>query len=225
MASSYMTRIFGNSPFMPMQTHMEKVIECVEEIIPFVDAALEQNEKAVQLHRAKIVLLETEADDLKHELRSQLPDSLFMPVSRRDLLEVLTMQDKLANRSKDVSGIIVSRKMQLPEEIKEEYKVFVQRCVDACKQAYLAILELDELVEAGFKGREVILVEKLLDRLGVIESETDEMEAGLRAKLMKLEDVTHPVQMMFMYKLLEKTGDLANFAERVGSRLQLMLAR
>jgi predicted phosphate transport protein (TIGR00153 family) len=148
-----------------------------------------------------------------------------MPVSRRDLLEVLTMQDKLANRSKDVSGIIVSRKMQLPEEIKEEYKVFVQRCVDACKQAYLAILELDELVEAGFKGREVILVEKLLDRLGVIESETDEMEAGLRAKLMKLEDDTHPVQMMFMYKLLEKTGDLANFAERVGSRLQLMLAR
>ena len=225
MASSYMTRIFGNSPFMPMQTHMAKVIECVVEIIPFVDAALEQNEKAVQLHRANIVRLETEADDLKHELRSQLPDSLFMPVSRRDLLEVLTMQDKLANRSKDVSGIIVSRKMQLPEEIKEEYKVFVQRCVDACQQAYLAILELDELVEAGFKGREVILVEKLLDRLGVIESETDEMEAGLRAKLMKLEDDTHPVQMMFMYKLLEKTGDLANFAERVGSRLQLMLAR
>jgi predicted phosphate transport protein (TIGR00153 family) len=220
-----MTRIFGNSPFMPMQTHMAKVIECVVEIIPFVDAALEQNEKAVQLHRANIVRLETEADDLKHELRSQLPDSLFMPVSRRDLLEVLTMQDKLANRSKDVSGIIVSRKMQLPEEIKEEYKVFVQRCVDACQQAYLAILELDELVEAGFKGREVILVEKLLDRLGVIESETDEMEAGLRAKLMKLEDDTHPVQMMFMYKLLEKTGDLANFAERVGSRLQLMLAR
>ena len=225
MASSYMTRIFGNSPFMPMQTHMAKVIECVVEIIPFVDAVLEQNEKAVQLHRANIVRLETEADDLKHELRSQLPDSLFMPVSRRDLLEVLTMQDKLANRSKDVSGIIVSRKMQLPEEIKEEYKVFVQRCVDACKQAYLAILELDELVEAGFKGREVILVEKLLDTLGVIESETDEMEAGLRAKLMKLEGDIHPVQMMFMYKLLERTGDLANFAERVGSRLQLMLAR
>jgi predicted phosphate transport protein (TIGR00153 family) len=225
MASSYMTRIFGNSPFMPMQTHMEKVIECVEEIIPFVDATLEQNKKAVQLHRANIVRLETEADDLKHELRSQLPDSLFMPVSRRDLLEVLTMQDKLANRSKDVSGIIVSRKMQLPDEIKEDYKAFVQRCVDACQQAYLAILELDELVEAGFKGREVILVEKLLDTLGVIESETDEMEAGLRAKLMKLEGDIHPVQMMFMYKLLERTGDLANFAERVGSRLQLMLAR
>jgi uncharacterized protein Yka (UPF0111/DUF47 family) len=69
------------------------------------------------------------------------------------------------------------------------------------------------------------LVEKLLDRLGVIESETDEMEAGLRAKLMKLEGDIHPVQMMFMYKLLERTGDLANFAERVGSRLQLMLAR
>jgi predicted phosphate transport protein (TIGR00153 family) len=220
-----MTRIFGNSPFMPMQTHMEKVIECVEEIIPFVDATLEQNKKAVQLHRANIVRLETEADDLKHELRSQLPDSLFMPVSRRDLLEVLTMQDKLANRSKDVSGIIVSRKMQLPDEIKEDYKAFVQRCVDACQQAYLAILELDELVEAGFKGREVILVEKLLDTLGVIESETDEMEAGLRAKLMKLEGDIHPVQMMFMYKLLERTGDLANFAERVGSRLQLMLAR
>ncbi len=225
MVSSYMTKIFGNSPFMPMQTHMAKVIECAEEMIPFVDAVIEQNEAAIKKCRTNIVRLEGEADHLKHELRAHLPDSLFMPVSRRDLLEVLLMQDKIANRAKDISSIVVDRNMVLPACIHVTYKAFCQRCVDACKQAFLAIEELDELVEAGFKGREVTLVEKLLVKLDSIESETDNLESSLRRSIMALEATTPPVDIMFLYKLLERTGDLANFAEKVGSRLQIMLAR
>ena len=225
MASSYMSRIFGNSPFLPMQTHMSKVIECAEEMIPFVEAVINQDEKAIKHHRKNIVHLESEADNLKHELRAHLPDSLFMPVSRRDLLEVLLMQDKIANRAKDISGIVVDRNMVFPDEMHTDYRAFSKRCVDACKQAFLAIKELDELVEAGFKGREMTLVEKLLVTLASIETETDHMETSLRRTLMSLEKTMPPVEIMFLYKLLERTGDLANFAEKVGSRLQIMLAR
>ena len=225
MASSYMMRIFGNSPFMPMQTHMAKVIECALEMVPFVDAVIKQDKKLIQLHRDNITRLESEADNLKHELRAHLPDSLFMPVSRRDLLEVLLMQDKIANRAKDISGIVVDRNMVLPKSIHKDYKIFTKRCVDACEQAFLAIQELDELVEAGFKGREVKLVQKLLVKLDKIETDADHMEKKLRKSIMDLEATTPAVEIMFLYKLLERTGDLANFAEKVGSRLQLMLAR
>lgn len=45
---------------------------------------------------------EHEADDMKHVLRHHLPKGLFMPVDRRDLLDVLMMQDAVINQAKDI---------------------------------------------------------------------------------------------------------------------------
>jgi uncharacterized protein Yka (UPF0111/DUF47 family) len=43
---------------------------------------------------------------MKREMRHHLPKGLFMPVDRRDVLDVLLMQDLIANQAKDVSGVI-----------------------------------------------------------------------------------------------------------------------
>ena len=44
-----------------------------------------------------------------------------MPVPREDLLELLLVQDKMANRAKDVSGIVFGRKMVIPPVIATEF--------------------------------------------------------------------------------------------------------
>ena len=49
--------------------------------------------------------------------------------------------------------------------------------------------------------------------------------AALNAALDEVEETLPPVQVMFLYKIIEQTGDIADHAENVGSRLQLMLAR
>ncbi|MEN8133437.1 MAG: DUF47 family protein, partial [Pseudomonadota bacterium] len=75
--------------------------------------------------RGEIERLEHEADDLKKEIRLHLPKSLFMPVPREDLLELLLVQDMIANRTKDVSGPVVGRKMQIPAPIAEQFLEFL----------------------------------------------------------------------------------------------------
>jgi len=57
---------------------------------------------------------EAEADRIKNELRLHLPKSLFMPVDRRDLLEVLHLQDTIANTAQDIAGLLVERQMSIP---------------------------------------------------------------------------------------------------------------
>lgn len=225
MAGGYLSGIFGSSPIRPMQQHMDKVFSCVSQLVPFVEASLAGDIDEMKRQREIIANLEGEADDLKRALRRHLPNTLFMPMSRLDLLDVLTMQDRVANRAKDISGLMIGREMQLPEAIGADYLAFVKRAVDACEQAQKAINELDELVETGFGRRAVDLVESMLDELKVIESDTDQMQVRIRSTLFAMERELPPVDVMFYYRVIDWTGDLADRAERVGSRLQLMLAR
>jgi predicted phosphate transport protein (TIGR00153 family) len=155
----------------------------------------------------------------------QLPSSLLLPVPRRDLLEVLTTQDKVANKAKDIAGLITGRKMTFPPQIANTLKQFVQRSIDASFQACNAINELDELVETGFSGREIKVVEAMIDKLDKIESDTDRIQVQIRSEIYALEKQLPPVDVIFMYKIVDWIGELADRAQRVGSRLELMLAR
>jgi len=225
MSGSYLSGIFGSSPVKPLQQHMEKVVSCVIELLPFTRAVLADNPQERNTRHQNIVDIEHEADALKKELRLRLPSSLFMPIDRRDVLEVLTMQDMVAGRARDVAGLIVGRNMQIPASMSQDYMSLVNRCIDACKQAHTAISELGELIETGFGKPERERVGGLLCDLDVIEQDTDEQQVALRGKLFELENDLHPVQVMFLYKIIDNTGGIADRAQRVGSRLQLMLAR
>ncbi|MFV1996538.1 MAG: TIGR00153 family protein [Acidiferrobacterales bacterium] len=222
---SYLTNLFGRSPIKPLQEHMVKVYACVQQLKPLFDAVIADDQAAIVKIRKKIAKLENEADELKWELRHHLPTGLFMPVDRRDLLEVLMMQDKIANQSKDVAGLIVGRHMTLPTQMHELFLKFGKRSIDAAGQALKVIQELDELVETGFRGIEVERVQDMLDELNAIESDTDKIQIELRDILFKLEDDLRPTDVMFTYQLIEGVGKVADLAQRVGSRLQLLLAR
>jgi len=225
MTKSYLSGIFGKSPVRPLQEHMEKIVSCIDELIPFTEAVLTHDDEARKIHHQKIIAIENEADALKKELRLQLPVSLFMPIDRRDILEVLTMQDMVAGSARDVAGLIVGREMRIPDSMKDGYKRLIQRCIDACHQAADAIRELDELIETSFGKLERKRIGKLLMKLDTIEQDTDEQQIVLRRALFELENELHPVNVMFLYKVIDSTGEIADRAQRVGSRLQLMLAR
>ncbi|GMQ75556.1 MAG: TIGR00153 family protein [Gammaproteobacteria bacterium] len=218
-------KLFGTSPVRPLQQHMAKVVECVSQLAPLFDAILANDPAAVDRIQERIVALEHDADDLKHDLRLHLPRSLFLPVERRDLLEVLTMQDKIANRAKDIAGIIRGRRMSFPADVGPLLKDFVKRCIDACLQAQKTVNELDELVETGFRGAEVELVQSMINELDRIETDTDTIQVEIRTKVFAIERDLPPIDAMFLYRVIDWTGDIGDRAQRVGSRLQLMLAR
>jgi len=225
MAFTTLSDMFGTSPVRPLQQHMQKVQDCVTQLVPFFDAALNGDWNEASKQQAEISRLENEADKLKRELRLKLPRSLFMAMSRRDLLEVLTMQDKIANKAKDIAGLILGREMTFPNKIGPLLKDFILRSIDASAQAQTAINELDELVETGFRGSEVKVVESMIKTLDDIEHDTDKIQIAVRKELLAIETTINPVEVMFLYRIIDWIGDLGDLSQRVGSRLELMLAR
>lgn len=225
MAGSYLSGIFGASPVRPLQKHMEQIVACVRELTPYVDAVLAGDKSARDKHHQNIIDLEHSADALKKELRLRLPSSLFMPIDRRDVLEVLTMQDRVAGAVRDVAGIIAGRNIQIPPELTDLYRELVGNCIRSAEEANDAICELDELIETGFGDSERERVGMLLTKLDATEHLTDEQSNGLCNRLFEIEDQLKPVNVMFLYRVIDKTSAIADRAQRVGSRLQLMLAR
>ncbi len=217
--------MFGRSPVKPLQVHIDKVLSCTRELPAFFDAVLKQEWESAELQQQRIVSLEHEADNLKKDLRLSLPKGMMLAMSRRDLLEVLTMQDRIANTAKDIAGVVLGRRMQFPPTVAAELGQYVERSIDAVAQADRAVNELDELVETGFRGREVEIVFGMLEKLDRIEHDTDKLQRQIRGQLFVLESTLPPVDVIFMYRIIDWIGDLADLAQRVGSRLLLMLAR
>jgi predicted phosphate transport protein (TIGR00153 family) len=124
-----------------------------------------------------------------------------------------------------VAVIVMGRNMRFPESLQEGVLEYTEACAATSNQALLAIQELDELLEVGFSGREVKLVEGMLKQLDKMERRTDKLAIDLRGKLFKLESELPPVDVMFYYRVLSLLGQVADEAEAVGDRLQVLMAK
>ncbi|NMP31003.1 TIGR00153 family protein [Thalassotalea sp. M1531] len=225
MPNNSILGVFAKSPIKPLEKHIRIVTKCARQLTPFFTAVEASDwEKATKV-RKDISQLEKDADTLKRQLRLELPGGLFMPVDRADLLELLTQQDRIANKAKDISGRVLGRELEIPDALQKDFNSYLARCIDAIEKAADAINELDDLLETGFRGREVDLVEKMILQLDEIEDDTDSMQISLRSNLRSIEKDLNPVDVMFLYQIIEWVGDLADLAERVGARLEILLAK
>ncbi|MGY4877460.1 TIGR00153 family protein [Vreelandella aquamarina] len=225
VTSNPFSAMFGRSPFQPLLAHIVKSHECAELLLPFFEATLDGNwEEAARL-REDVTRLEHDADVLKTELRLNLPSTMFLPVSRSDLLDLISVQDKIANKVRDITGIMLGRKMCVPDALAENMRLYMRTSVACVAQARQALEELKELLESGF-GRNVSdVMQNMIRELHTLENQADSQQIAIRRLLFELETELPPIDVIFLYQIIDWVGELSDRAERVGSRLQILTAR
>ena len=144
VTSNPFSAMFGRSPFQPLLAHIVKANECADLLLPFFEATLAGDWDAAAELREQVTSLEHEADTLKTELRLNLPNSMFLPVSRSDLLDLISVQDKIANKVRDITGIMLGRKMRVPDELADLMREYMATSVACVAQARQALEELNE---------------------------------------------------------------------------------
>jgi predicted phosphate transport protein (TIGR00153 family) len=217
--------LFGKSPFKPLQAHMEKVRACVEHLNRMFSAMLSGDEATRKKLVDDICRLESEADAIKNDIRAHLPRSMFLPVDRRDLLEILTLQDFMADTCQDIALTLTLRETSFHPELKEPFTDLLKEVTRTCFHAADITQELDELLETGFGGKEAENVLAMIEQLNTDETIADGAGLALARKLFSLEKELTPVDVMLWYQVFRQLGELANLAEGIGNRLRLLLAR
>lgn len=225
-STSPLSGLLRRSPFKPIQEHMRCVFSCICLLPPLFEALFDQDNDKV-LHCAKqIGELESQADTIKNDFRLNMPTTLLMPVARKDLLGLISDQDRLSDICEEIGKILSYRTMEVPGELKPLIDELLEGTVEISGEAKKMIEELDELVEVGFGlGREVKKITTIIAGLRKSEHNIDDIVNRARKTLFAIEKDLNPVDVMFWYKMLELVGDISDKAENIGDRLLLFLSR
>ena len=225
MSNESILGMFAQSPFSALQEHMDLGKQAAMSLQNFLGSASVSDWGKASQYRQEIIDLEHAADDIKNQIRTHLPKSLFMSVSREDLLDLVYTMDGIPNTAKDISGIMIGRQMVIPNQIAEQFSAFVKASIKAAKQASAAIEKVDEVRRGGFSSSDAGLLKDLVAELELLEHENDDLEAALRNDFFEIEKDFPAVDVMFLYDIFRRIGSLADIAQTAGHILIRLVSK
>lgn len=217
--------LFRTSPFKPIQEHMRTVFSCICFLPPLFDALYRKDSDQLKEYGEKIIRLESEADEIKHTFRFNMPNTLLLPVDREDLLRLISDQDQIADLAEDIAKMLLFRDMTVPDVLKNVIDELLEGTMEISASAKSMIEQLDELLQVGFRGREQKKVEKMIAGVRKKEHNIDNIIYRAKRLLFENEHQLDPISAIFWYQLIDQIGDISNQAENVADRLLLFLSK
>jgi len=217
--------LFAKNPFTPLREHMRKTLECVDALDSLFDAMLASDQAQVREVSRKISQLEHEADLIKHEIRARLSTSVFLPVNRREVLDILHHLDSIADAAEDLGVLLTMRPMELPAPLRDPFTELRRRVDSTVRRSGDTMAAMDQLLESGFSGKDAAAALRLVDEVSRLEHEADKAQDVFAKALFAHEDDLKPAALFMWIKIGEKLGELANCSERMTNLLRVILAR
>lgn len=223
--------LFGRSPFGPTQEHMRLVQSAVAQLPALVEALGTADNPDIAPLQDAIRAPVTQASALARDIRLHLPRSLFMPVDRRDLLELLDRQEWIGREVRAIADLPLQHAMSLPTELHTALLSLTQTATETCRQATAIVDEIDELIETGFRGPEATRVETMIQALDRLAGETDDQAPAVTRALFAPSDdagqgnALPSATQHLTHQLVRALGALANRAARIGDHLLPLIAR
>ena len=215
---SAFSEVISSSPLAALEEHVHACSKCVAKLPLYFQAAQGGKWSRAEKIQGEIAQLESDADDLKSLVRKNMPRGLWMSVSRADLLELVRMQDKMANDTKDVVGLSLGRQLAFPAALEKSLAKYISTVVDSVDAAMTVVSATRELSRNAFGSRQIKSIASKVTAVERIERKSDDMQSRLRAKLKDHEDKMPPIDAMFLYQLLSQIGEIADSAEKVAHR-------
>lgn len=216
-------KLFGRSPFVPLQSHMAKVCACVDKIVEIFDALVHDDYERVNTLAKVISELEHEADQVKYDIQNHLPKKMFLAVDRSKLLDILSTQDSIADKCENIAVLLTLKQVHMPQVLHEKFKSYLGKNVEAFYAAHNIINQFDELVETRFGGVEAERVKQMVDDVAYKEHEVDLMQRDLLKVLFSLDGQMSISEFHIWNHIMQQVSELSNVSERLANRVRTTL--
>ena len=216
-------KLFGWSPFRLLQQHMGQVATCVAKMCEALDAFERESWAEVDSAAEEISRMEHEADKIKDEIRGNLTRRLFLPIDRGRVLEILALQDSLADRAEDVAVLLTIKRLKILPSIADQFREFRDVNIKAVTLVAKIIDQFDELVETGFGGAAADKIRVMVHDVAYAEHEVDLIQRKLLRDLFALETDLSSGDLYLWMQLIRQLASLSNGSENLANRTLAIL--
>jgi uncharacterized protein len=223
MSVNAMARLFGRSPFVPLQLHLDKITDCVEAAVVLLERIRQGDTSNIGEEARVISKLEHKADLVKNDIRNNLPRGLFMAIDRGQLLEILSLQDSIADKGEDIAVLMSIRPVKILPELSEPLKNYIDGNIDAFHKVKKVMRELDTLIESGFGGVEANKVVVMIEEVAHAEHECDIMQRKLMKSVLDHEEELSVGDFFVWQRLLHEIAGISNLSEKLANRVRMLL--
>lgn len=214
-------RLFGKSPFLPLQSHMKKVSLCIKKLTDIFEKLPTASPDEIEKMVKDLSRLEHEADLTKNDIRNHLPRSLFLPIDRSQFLDILSIQDSIADKAEDIGNHLILFPLD-PDLYRKLFDLY-KKNIEAFWDAHSIMKELNELLESSFGGMEAEKVKLIVEQTSCKEYEADKMKHKLMKEFFQTADqVSTPAFYLFI-RLIEEINQISHISEKLANRIRMIL--
>jgi uncharacterized protein len=216
-------RLFGKSPFSPLQSHMKKVGICIKKLTEVFAVLKSDKREKIDTLVKELSKLEYEADLTKNDIRNHLPKSLFIPIDRSHLLEILSIQDSIADHAEEIGSLLAIQKLDDLKQFGKSLQELYKKNCDAFWHTRQIIKEFDELLESSFGGMEAQKVKELVDETSRKKYEADLFRRSfVKEFFQNAGDMSAPNFHLWM-RIIDEIGAISNISEKLANRIRMIL--
>lgn len=215
--------LFGRSPFALLESHMGKVASCVYLLKDLFQAIKDRDYQAVEQIAERTCEFEHQADIAKNDIRNHLPKSLFLPIDRGNLLQILTIQDSIADKAEDIAVLATLKEITFLAPLENHFQEFLDKNLETFEGARHIIQELHELLESSFGGIEAEKVRRMVDEVSFKEHEADLIQRKLLKGLFQMDHEISYGTFYLWQRIFYSLGEIANLSENLAHRVRTTL--
>ena len=205
--------MFGKNRIV--REHIDKYLKIMQETVSTFAAAMEHyREHGIDEHFHTLVQKthgsESDADDVRREIESELFEKSLLPEVREDVMLLIEHMDKIPNKCEHILQRIYIHNLVLPEAYRDKLAELVNLGVEGCNLLPPALRDV-----LG-KCKEI---RELARRIDDLESIGDDLENELICMIFR--DDLDPAERLLYRDLVIWVGDLLDRAETMADRLTI----
>ena len=187
--------------------HIEIVEECLTMAIKTVQIYLQGNTNEAKEMAKKVDGIESEADEVRYEIRDKLYAGAYLPRLREDIYRLVESVDEVGNTGERCCDFFLNQRPEIPEDMKVMFLAAVQESLGIIKP-------LKHSIVCFLKGECPINVSRQhAKEVGLKESDVDSIEWDLTKDIFTSSlDYSHKIHLKLCLDAIAKVSDRAKDA-------------
>ena len=179
-----------------------------EGIKAYLDGNIDRFEKKYQ----DITSVETEADNVRRDIKHKLYTYMLIPESRGDVLGLIETMDRIVDVAEKITESFSIEKPEIPDYLKKDY-------LDLAELSQKSVEEVVKGARAFFK--EINMVNDYVNKVHFYEHEADDVEEQLKRKIFNNDKIEPFSKKVHLRYFAEKIALVSDVAEDVAERLSI----